>query len=378
MYKTGVIKTSRKENEKRIPVYPEHLPWIDEKIRKHLWFETGYGADYGFPDSYFLEMAGGVMTREEIVQESKLIILPKPVARDLEEMHSGQILWGWPHCVQQKSITQPSLNNKLTLIAWEAMHSWSPGGEKRMHVFYKNNELAGYAAVHHALQLTGRDGFYGPRRTVVVLGYGSVSRGAIHALHGRGFNNILVLTCRPTYLVGDQHPDCYYAQMTMDDKGVMQVVERNAQTRPLIDVLADADIIYNGVLQDINNPMMFVQKDQVAVLKPRSLIIDVSCDEGMGFPFARPTSFEQPVFTAGNGITYYSVDHTPAYLWDAASREISRALIPYLETVMSGPEAWMKNETVRRAIEIENGEIRNANILSFQNRSAQYPYEVLS
>jgi len=375
MYKTGVIKTSRKENERRIPIYPEHLAWIDENVRKNLWFETGYGKDYGLSDSYFIEMTGGVMPREEIFRQCELVILPKPVAQDLEELHSGQILWGWPHCVQQKPITQPAIDNKLTLIAWEAMHSWSAAGEKRMHVFYKNNELAGYAAIHHALQLTGRDGFYGPRRQVVVLGYGSVSRGAIHALHGRGFNNILVLTSRPTHLVGDQHPDCYYAQMADSPDGKINVVERNGKSRPLVDVLADADIIYNGVLQNTNKPMMFVQPDETGRLKPRSLIIDVSCDEGMGFLFAKPTSFEHPVFTIGNGIIYYSVDHTPTYLWDAASREISRALIPYLEMVMSGPTAWRQNETIRRAVEIENGVIRNANILSFQNRAPEYPHQ---
>ncbi len=374
MLKTAIIKTSYKENEHRIPIYPEHLSWISEKIRKNLWFESGYGEGYGYSDKFFVKMAAGVMSRKDVFAMADLIILPKPISRDLCEMKNGQILWGWAHCVQQKWITQAAIDRRLTILAWEAMHSWGPNGEKLLHVFHKNNELAGYAAIHHALQLTGQDGYYGPRRQVVVFGYGSVSRGAIHALHGRGFNNILVLTRRPSHLVRDQHPDCYYAQIVIGEDDRISLLEQSGASTPLIDVLSRADIIYNGVLQDIKRPLMFVKDKEVLSLKATSLIIDVSCDEGMGFPFARPTTFEDPVFKIGNNITYYAVDHTPAYLWKAASREISRALIPYLDSVLGGRGSWEHNKTVQRAIEIDAGVVQNEDIIRFQNRANSYPH----
>jgi hypothetical protein len=44
---------------------------------------------------------------------------------------------------------------------------------------------------------------------------------------------------------------------------------------------------------------------------------------------------------------------------------------------MDGPKAWEKSETVRRAIEIRDGKILNPNILSFQNRSEEYPYKAV-
>jgi alanine dehydrogenase len=93
----------------------------------------------------------------------------------------------------------------------------------------------------------------------------------------------------------------------------------------------------------------------------------------MGFPFARPTSFEDPTFRAGPA-TYYAVDHTPSYLYAAASWEISEALLPYLPAVMDGSEAWQSNETVRRAIEIRDGRVVNPTILSFQDREPEYPH----
>jgi len=73
---------------------------------------------------------------------------------------------------------------------------------------------------------------------------------------------------------------------------------------------------------------------------------------------------------------YYAVDHIPTYLWDSASWEISVALLPYLEAIMSGPEAWEAEPSIARAIEIREGVIQNSKILSFQHRAAEFPHSV--
>jgi len=97
----------------------------------------------------------------------------------------------------------------------------------------------------------------------------------------------------------------------------------------------------------------------------------------MGFSFSNPITFDSPTLTVGDNITYYSVDHTPTYLWNAASREISRALLPFLPEIAAGPLAWDRNETIRRAIEIKDGIVNNQKILSFQKRDSQYPYQYI-
>jgi alanine dehydrogenase len=177
--------------------------------------------------------------------------------------------------------------------------------------------------------------------------------------------------------VADQNPDVYYGQYYFESEGSLMVRDADGKAGLLIDQLSDADIICNGILQDTNKPVIFVQHEDIYRLKPRSLIIDISCDEGMGFAFARPTSFAKPIFRVGEQITYYSVDHTPSYLWNAASREISRALLPYLDIVAAGVSAWEVNPTIKRAIEIRDGVIQNPNILRFQSRRAEYPHEII-
>ena len=66
----------------------------------------------------------------------------------------------------------------------------------------------------------------------------------------------------------------------------------------------------------------------------------------------------------------------PTYLWDSATWEISEALLPYMKTVLGGPEAWAAEPTVAHSIEIQDGVIQNDKILSFQKRAAEYPHKI--
>ena len=68
------------------------------------------------------------------------------------------------------------------------------------------------------------------------------------------------------------------------------------------------------------------------------------------------------------------VDHSPSYLWNSATWEISAAILPFLRTVLEGPEAWSEDPAISNAIEITDGVIRNPSILSFQGRGAEYPH----
>lgn len=73
-------------------------------------------------------------------------------------------------------------------------------------------------------------------------------------------------------------------------------------------------------------------------------------------------------------VDYYAVDHTPSYLWESATRSISAALIVYLPNVATGRDGWQKNETIRKAINIDGGVIQDPAILSFQKREPHYPH----
>lgn len=255
------------------------------------------------------------------------------------------------------------------------MFVWAPDGGVGRHTFYKNNELAGYCAILHALELKGIDGHYGKQRKAIIFGFGAVSRGAIYALKARGFRDVTICIKRPDHEVREEVLDCKYVRVREggNAEARMIVTEHDGSERPLNELIATADIIVNGTFQSIEQPINFVLEPEIHFLKSGSLIIDVSCDEGMGFSFARPTSFRNPIFRV-NESDYYAVDHTRSYLWESASRSISGALIVHLAAVLAGPDRWAKSPTIRNAINVQDGVVKKPAILRLQDRQPLYPH----
>jgi alanine dehydrogenase len=371
----AVMSRSNKKDERRLPIHPRHIERIDADLRGSIFLERGYGESFGVPDERLAPLVAGLLPRSRLIADCDVILLPKPLPQDLAQLRDRQILWGWPHCVQSEEITQLAIDRRLTLIAFEAMNHWSHDGEFSLHVFHKNNELAGYCSVLHALALVGVTGDYGRRLRAAVIGFGATGRGAVTALNAHGVHDVDVLTHRGATAVGSPIHSTRIIHFESDSAVPSRSnVLLDGSPVPMPAFLAGHDIVVNCVLQHTDRPLMFVTDDDLAAFGPGGLIIDVSCDEGMGFSWARPTSFLKPMFTLGDNIRYYAVDHSPSYLWDSATWEISEALLPYLRPMLGGPKAWEANETLRRAIEISDGVIQNPRILSFQRRLPQYPH----
>jgi alanine dehydrogenase len=373
----GVVATSRKPDERRQAIHPAHLERIDAGLRARMFLERGYGDRLGSSDEEIAPLVGGLRSREELFADCDVLLLPKPVAEDLQTLRPGQVVWGWPHCVQDREMAQAAIERRVTLIAWEAMNHWTRDGEFSVHVFHKNNELAGYCSVLHALQLMGWTGDYGRRLSAAVISFGATARGAVRGLSALGVSEVSVLTQRAVAAVASPFASVRMLHFSRDPANPSRALALGRPTPvPLVEVLAEHDIVVNCILQDTDAPLMFVMDADLARFRPGTLFVDVSCDEGMAFEWARPTSFADPLLTVGQGLHYYAVDHSPSFLWNSATWENSEALLGYLPIVMAGPAAWDADETIRRAIEIREGMVCNPRILSFQNRESTYPYAV--
>jgi alanine dehydrogenase len=372
----GVVGTSAKENELRLPLHPAHLEGMDGELRARITLQTGYGERFGYADADLAGLVAGFASRDELLATSDVVLLPKPQLADVEALSSGQTLWGWPHCVQDTAVTQAAIDRRLTLIAFEAMNHWTRDGSVGLHVFHKNNELAGYSSVIHAMQLAGITGDYGRRLSAIVIGFGATARGAVTALNAHGVHEVAVLTTRGVTAVGSPIHSVRIRQLDQgeDPSDLCVVTERGRE--PLPAYLAENDIIVNCTLQDTAAPITYLRTDDLAGFRKGSVIVDVSCDLGMGFEWARPTGFDDPTFEVGDHVLYYAVDHSPSYLWGSATWDNSSATIPFVRTVLEGPASWDADETIRRAIEIREGEVVNPAILAFQGRSATAPYAV--
>jgi alanine dehydrogenase len=370
----GVLATSSKENELRLPLHPHHIDRVDADLRARMTLESGYGVRFGVSDERLASEVAELASRDEVIAACDVLLLPKPTLADLQAMREGQVLWGWPHAVQDPELTQIAIDKHLTLIAWEQMNHWSPSGDFVVHVFHINNEMAGYCSVLQAMNLVGTTGHYGRHLRAAILGFGNTARGAVTALHGLGVHDVTALTMRDVTAVASPIPAVVMEHMHRVEDGRIAVQTEDGEV-PVGEHLAGFDIVVNCVLQDTDHPMMFITEGDLRHYPAGHLIVDVSCDRGMGFEWARPTSFEEPMFMVGDGVAYYAVDHSPSYLWNSATWGISEALIPFLRPVMDG--TWDADLTVQRAIEIRAGVIQNPKILSFQGRAAEHPHPSL-
>ena len=261
----GVLARSRKANERRLPIHPAHFSRIDRRVRPRIFLEHGYGADFGATDDALAELVGGIRTREQLIADCDVILLPKVQAEDLAELHVGQVVWGWPHCVQDSALTQIAIDRRLTLIAFEAMNHWQPDGGFGLHVFHKNNELAGYCSVLHAMQLAGITGSYGRRLRAAVIGFGATARGAVTALNAHGVDDVRVLTNRDVAAVASPIHSTQIIQMGQDPDAPEQIwADTPDGPIPVARFLADNDIVVNCVLQDPDAPLVFVTEKDLA------------------------------------------------------------------------------------------------------------------
>ena len=129
MLSLGVIARSRKENEQRLPIHPDHFDFIPQSVRSSMRFENGYGKPFNIADDELVRRFGGVAARGELLGGCDVVLLPKPQPEDLLEMREGGILWGWPHCVQGEQITHTFGFGcwQKTDLFWqnaEAMRGW--------------------------------------------------------------------------------------------------------------------------------------------------------------------------------------------------------------------------------------------------------------
>lgn len=317
--KTVGFVISHKENENRRALVPDDVSHV--KNKQFLFIEKGYGDVLGYTDDdYILQGIGGVCSREEILKKD-IICDPKVGdAEYLEQLHE-QTIFGWIHAVQNRDITDKIINAKLTAFAWEDMF------EMGRHVFWRNNEIAGEAAIMHAYLLHG---IFPYNTKVAVLGRGNTARGAIRMLNDMG------------------------AQVCTYDRRTEKLFQKE---------LGDFDVVVNSILWDTTRKDHIIYREDLKRMKPGAMIVDISCDRAGAVETSIPTTIERPDYFV-DGIRHYVVDHTPSLFYKSTSLSISTVIRDYLDPLIEELYGF----TLTKSLIICNGEILDKRIVDFQRR----------
>ena len=309
---------SHKENEYRRAIVPEHLKKIEHP--ELLYFEKGYGVALGIDDSEY-EACGSHVISHEGVLAKDIICDPKIGDADYLTELKNQTIFGWVHATQNRGITDKLLRGGLTAFAWEKMF------QKGRHVFWRNNELAGEAAIMHAFQCYARMPY---ETKVAIIGRGNTARGAIKVLNMLG------------------------ADVRQYDRRTEELLR---------DELGQYDVIVNCVLWDVMRKDHIIYRDDLKRMKRNSMIVDVSCDRNGGIETSIPTTIENPTYVV-DGVMHYVVDHTPALFHKTFTWNNSEVIWKYINELQS--EDY--DEVLSVALIIKDGEIVDDEIRKFQGR----------
>ena len=317
--KTIGFPISTKENEKRRCLIPKHISSI--KNKKSIYIETGYGNVLGFTDEDYNRAGVHIITREEVLKKD-IICDPKIGDAEYLSQLKDQIVFGWVHAVQNKNITDIMVKNKITAYAWEDMY------DSGRHVFWRNNEIAGEAAIMHAYTLYG---LFPYNTKVAILGRGNVARGALKILTLMGAD-VMVYTRKMEQLFRKE--------------------------------ISKYDVIVNAILWDTSRKDHIIYKEDLKKMKKGALIIDISCDRNGGIETCIPTTIDNPTYVI-DGITHYAVDHTPSLFYKTISESLSEIMIMYIDDLIEGN---MNNDVLNKSLIIDHGKIIDQRIILFQNR----------
>lgn len=318
MLKTMGFPISHKENENRRAIVPKHLKNIVHP--ELLYFEKGYGMALGIDDSEYEVCGSHIASHKDILQKD-IICDPKIGDADYLMDLDKQTIFGWIHATQNRDITDKLLKSGLTAFAWEKMF------QKGRHVFWRNNELAGEAAIMHAFQCYARMPY---ETKVAVIGRGNTARGAIKVLNMLG---------------ADVH-------------------QYDRRTEELLrDELGQYDVIVNCVLWDVMRKDHIICRGDLKRMKHNSMIVDVSCDKNGGIETSNPTTIEAPTYMV-DGVLHYVVDHTPALFHKTFTWNNSEVIWKYINELQS--ENY--DEVLHNALIIKDGQIVDDEIIKFQGR----------
>ena len=316
--KTIGFPISHKENEKRRAIIPRDLALI--KNCDYIYIEKGYGDVLGYSDADYQQYGVHISTREEVLKQD---IICDPKIGDAEYLNTlqNQVIFGWVHAVQNRDITDVILQQKLTAIAWEDMFE---GGR---HLFWRNNEIAGEAALCHAYLLHG---IFPYNTKVAVIGRGNVARGTLRTLNFMGADVV----------VYDRHTE-----------------------KLLSNEIGEYDVIVNALLWDTTRKDHIIYREDLQRMKKGAMIIDVSCDRAGAIETSIPTTLENPTYVV-DGITHYVVDHTPSLFYKTTSECISEVVSRFIDNLVEEGD----NTILTNALSIQDGTIIDQRIVEFQHR----------
>lgn len=324
-------------HEHRVGLSPSSVARLTRRGHT-VHFESGAGKGAHFSDHVYEEVGAQIVySREEVYRRADLICRVGWVSVDeLEMVKPGLAICGFQHlAVAPRAKVQRLLEIEATVIGYELIRD----RDNHLAVLPPVSEMAGQMAVQiaaHYLQteVGGRGILLGsvpgvPPPTVLILGAGTVGRTAARLALDSGAHVILI---------DDNLTKLREVSHRLGERPVTAM----ASMRNLARYSSFADVIIGAVLIPGSRAPFLITEEMVKAMKPGSVIIDLSIDQGGCVETSRPTTPENPTFVA-HEVIHYCVPNMTANIARTATRALANAAMPFvLEIAEKGLEAAIR------------------------------------
>ena len=289
--------------------------------------ESRAGLGSGIPDAAYRQAGARIVKKaESLWDRAELIVKVKePLGRELRWMWDGQIVYTYLHLASNEKLTRVLMRRGVTAIGYETIQL----DDGSLPLLTPMSEVAGRMAVQEgARYLEAESGGLGlllggvpgvmPAH-VLILGGGVVGTNAAKMAAGMGAKvTILDLSLNRLRYLADVMP----ANVTL----------LHSNRHILLEQLAEADLVVGAVLLPGARAPKLVRREDLALMKQGSVIIDVSVDQGGCVETAKPTTHENPTYVV-DGVIHYAVANMPGGVPRTSTLALTNATFPYARSL---------------------------------------------
>jgi alanine dehydrogenase len=319
--KVGVPKEV-KNHEYRVAITPAG---VHELVRAghQVLIQQDAGTGSAIPDADFVAAGAQIVPDADALWAASELVLKvkEPVAEEYHRMRKGQVLFTYLHLAASRPCTDALLGSGITAIAYETVQA----ADGTLPLLAPMSEVAGRMApqvgAHHlqrdgggrGVLMGGVSGVYAAK--VVVLGAGVSGMNAAAIALGMQSEVLLV--------------DKNIARLRAADaiyQGHCQTVASN--TYEVERAVIDADLVIGAVLVPGAKAPTLVPNDLVAKMKPGSVLVDISIDQGGCFEDSRPTTHAEPTYRVHDSV-FYCVANMPGAVPHTSTYALTNVTLPY-------------------------------------------------
>jgi alanine dehydrogenase len=288
-----------------------------------VFVESGAGLGSSITDDEFTAAGATILPDADDVWGTAELVLKvkEPIEEEYHRMRAGQVLFTYLHLAASKPCTDALVDRKVTAIAYETVET----PEHALPLLAPMSEVAGrlapQAGAYHLMRsgggrgvlMGGVSGVYAAK--VVVLGAGVSGMNAAAIALGMQAE-VLLLDKNINKL---RQADAIY-------QGHLQTIASNGYE--IERAVVDADLVIGAVLVPGAKAPTLVTHDLVGRMKPGSVLVDISIDQGGCFEDSRPTTHAEPTYRVHNSV-FYCVANMPGAVPHTSTYALTNVTLPY-------------------------------------------------